>query len=72
MTEAAALKTSDKVIVGEIISTERHPDAEKLTVCTVNVGQEEPLQIICGASNVALELRCRWPCTGQNCLVVKR
>ncbi|MDO7787094.1 YtpR family tRNA-binding protein [Desulforamulus aquiferis] len=53
MTEAAALKTSDKVIVGEIISTERHPDAEKLTVCTVNVGQEEPLQIICGASNVA-------------------
>lgn len=46
------LLTSDKVIVGEIIATEKHPDAEKLTVCTVNVGQEEPLQIVCGAKNV--------------------
>ncbi|AQS59383.1 YtpR family tRNA-binding protein [Desulforamulus ferrireducens] len=47
------LITSDKVVVGEIIATEQHPDAEKLTVCTVNVGQEEPLQIVCGARNVA-------------------
>lgn len=51
------LKTSDKIIVGEIIAAERHPDAEKLTVCTVNVGQEEPLQIVCGAKNVAPGLK---------------
>ena len=51
------LITSDKVVVGEIISTEQHPDAEKLTVCTVNVGQEEPLQIVCGARNVAPGLK---------------
>ncbi|MCL5781519.1 MAG: tRNA-binding protein [Firmicutes bacterium] len=51
------LKSSDKIIAGEIISTEQHPDAEKLTVCTVNVGQEEPLQIVCGAKNVAPGLK---------------
>lgn len=54
---AKDLKTSDKIIVGEIISTEQHPDAEKLTVCTVNIGQEEPIQIVCGAKNVAPGLR---------------
>lgn len=52
-----ALATSDKIIAGEIISTEQHPDAEKLTVCIVNVGQEEPLQIVCGAKNVAPGLK---------------
>lgn len=56
MTAGTDLITSDKVVVGEIVSTERHPDAEKLTVCTVNVGQEEPLQIICEANNVLPEV----------------
>lgn len=51
------LITSDKVIVGEILSTEKHPDAEKLTICMVNVGGEEPIQIICGAKNVAPGLK---------------
>nr|WP_003544489.1 tRNA-binding protein [Desulfotomaculum nigrificans] len=51
------LKTSEKIVAGEIISTEKHPDAEKLTVCLVNVGQEEPLQIVCGAKNVAPGLK---------------
>lgn len=50
---ADELIASEKVIVGEILSTEKHPDAEKLTICMVNIGQEEPLQIICGAKNVA-------------------
>jgi phenylalanyl-tRNA synthetase beta chain len=40
------------VVIGEVISTQQHPDAEKLKVCLVNVGQSEPLQIVCGASNV--------------------
>jgi phenylalanyl-tRNA synthetase beta chain len=40
------------VVIGEVLSTEQHPDADKLKVCLVNVGQSEPLQIVCGASNV--------------------
>lgn len=41
------------VIVGEVLSVENHPDADKLSVCTVNTGAEKPLQIVCGAPNVA-------------------
>ena len=40
------------VVVGEVISTAQHPNADKLKVCQVNVGQAEALQIVCGASNV--------------------
>lgn len=40
------------VVVGEVISTEQHPNADKLKVCKVDVGQAEALQIVCGASNV--------------------
>lgn len=39
------------VLVGKIEATERHPEADKLQVCSVNVGAEENLQIICGAPN---------------------
>jgi len=41
----------DKVIVGKVLSVDRHPNAEKLTLCRVDSGQGE-LQIICGAPNV--------------------
>ena len=40
------------VVVGYVVSKEKHPDAEKLNVCQVNVGAEENLQIVCGAPNV--------------------
>lgn len=40
------------VVVGEVLSAEQHPDADRLKVCQVNVGAQEPLQIVCGASNV--------------------
>jgi len=40
------------VVVAEVLSTIQHPNADKLRVCQVNVGQAEPLQIVCGASNV--------------------
>ncbi|MDH5370922.1 MAG: phenylalanine--tRNA ligase subunit beta, partial [Gammaproteobacteria bacterium] len=46
-----------KVVVGEVLSIEKHPDADKLNVCQVNVGEDEPLQIVCGASNVREGLR---------------
>jgi phenylalanyl-tRNA synthetase beta chain len=40
------------VVVGEVLSTVQHPNADKLRVCQVNVGQDQALQIVCGASNV--------------------
>jgi len=40
------------VVVGEVLTCEKHPDADKLKVTTVNIGQEENLQIVCGAPNV--------------------
>lgn len=40
------------VVVAEVLTTVQHPNADKLRVCQVNVGQADPLQIVCGASNV--------------------
>ncbi|MDR3442904.1 MAG: phenylalanine--tRNA ligase subunit beta [Legionella sp.] len=40
------------VIVAEVLSTKTHPDADKLTVCEVNINADKPLQIVCGAANV--------------------
>lgn len=40
------------LVVGYVVSKEKHPDAEKLNVCKVDVGNEELLQIVCGAPNV--------------------
>lgn len=42
----------DKIVVAEVLSLEKHPDADRLNVCQVNVGTTEPLRIVCGASNV--------------------
>jgi phenylalanyl-tRNA synthetase beta chain len=39
--------------VAEVLTCEPHPDSDHMHVCTVNVGQDEPLQIVCGAPNVA-------------------
>jgi len=40
------------VVVGKILKIEKHPDADKLVVCQLEVGQETPVQIVTGASNV--------------------
>jgi phenylalanyl-tRNA synthetase beta chain len=40
-------------VVGKVLSAEQHPDADRLTVCVVDVGDGEPSQIVCGAPNVA-------------------
>jgi phenylalanyl-tRNA synthetase beta chain len=40
------------VVVGHVLEREKHPDADKLSVCKVDVGASAPLQIVCGASNV--------------------
>jgi phenylalanyl-tRNA synthetase beta chain len=41
------------LVVGEVITCEKHPDADKLKLTTVNIGSGENLQIVCGAPNVA-------------------
>lgn len=41
------------LVVGEVLTCEKHPDADRLRVTTVNIGEEEALQIVCGAPNVA-------------------
>ena len=41
------------LVIGEVLTCEAHPDSDHLHVTTVNVGEGEPLQIVCGAPNVA-------------------
>lgn len=41
------------IVVGHVVSKEKHPDADKLSVCMIDLGREEPKQIICGAPNIA-------------------
>lgn len=48
---APAAGDFSQVVVGEIVSCHKHPDADKLQVCAVDVGEAEPLQIVCGAPN---------------------
>ncbi len=45
-------KNLEKIVVGQIRSIERHPDADKLIVCQVDIGAGEPVQIVTGAPNV--------------------
>lgn len=45
-------KNLEKIVVGQILSIERHPDADKLIVCQVDIGAGEPVQIVTGAPNV--------------------
>ncbi len=37
------------VVVGNVLSVAQHPDADRLQVCIVNIGSDEPVQIVCGA-----------------------
>ncbi len=41
------------VVIGHVIECEQHPNADKLNKCLVDIGSGEPVQIICGATNVA-------------------
>jgi len=58
--EVGSVETIDTVkgglrglVVGEVLTCEKHPNADKLSVTTVNIGEREPLPIVCGAPNVA-------------------
>ena len=43
------------IVVGKVVSLQKHPNADKLQVAIVDVGEKEPLQIVCGAPNIAEE-----------------
>jgi len=42
------------VVVGHVLTCDKHPDADRLSLTTVNIGNDEPLNIVCGAPNVAV------------------
>ncbi len=50
----------DKVVVAQVLTKDKHPDADRLNVLTVDVGQNEPLTIVCGAQNVSVGMKA--PC----------
>ena len=52
-----AAKPFTGVVVGEVLTVEQHPDADRLRVTTVNIGSGEPLQIVCGAPNVSIGMK---------------
>ncbi|MDN5511303.1 phenylalanine--tRNA ligase subunit beta [Acinetobacter sp.] len=54
---APAAKPFTGVVVGEVLTVEQHPDADRLRVTTVNIGSGEPLQIVCGAPNVRVGMK---------------
>ncbi|HDX1742382.1 TPA: phenylalanine--tRNA ligase subunit beta [Staphylococcus aureus] len=45
-------KDIKNLVVGFVKSKEKHPDADKLNICQVDIGDDEPVQIVCGAPNV--------------------
>ena len=47
----------NKVVVAEVLKVVKHPNADRLNVCQVNVGEAQPLTIVCGAANVAVGVK---------------
>ena len=66
------------IVIGKILTVEKHPDADRLKLTTVDVGQSEPLQIVCGAPNVAVNLKVpvatvgTWLYDGDDSFKIKR
>ncbi|ORU90885.1 MAG: phenylalanine--tRNA ligase subunit beta [Cycloclasticus sp. symbiont of Poecilosclerida sp. M] len=54
---APAAAEFKSVVVGEVLSAEQHPNADKLSICKVDIGDSDALNIVCGASNVRAGLR---------------
>ncbi len=50
----------EKVVVGQVLTKDKHPDADRLNVLTVDIGEAEPLNIVCGAGNVTVGMKA--PC----------
>ncbi len=54
---APAAPAFSNVVVAEVLEVVKHPNADRLNVCQVNVGDAQPLTIVCGAANVAVGIR---------------
>ena len=54
----------NSVVVAEVLEVSKHPNADRLNVCQVNVGEPQPLTIVCGASNVAVGVKVPCACIG--------
>ena len=54
----------DGVVVGHVLTCEQHPDSDHMHVVTVNVGAGEPVQIVCGAPNIAAGIKVPVACVG--------
>lgn len=52
-----AAKPFTGVVIGEVLTVEQHPDADRLRVTTINIGSGDPLQIVCGAPNVRVGMK---------------
>ncbi len=49
-------KLADGVVIGKVLERQAHPDANKLSVCTVDIGSDTPSTIVCGAANVRADI----------------
>jgi len=56
----------DNVIVAQVLEVTKHPDADRLNVCRVDIGRDTPAQIVCGAPNVAAGLKVPCALPGAN------
>lgn len=56
-TREATAPAFNNVVVAEVLEVVKHPNADRLNVCQVNVGEAQPLTIVCGAPNVAVGLK---------------
>lgn len=55
--QEAAAPAFNNVVVAEVLEVVKHPNADRLNVCQVNVGEAAPITIVCGASNVAVGVK---------------
>lgn len=47
----------DKVIIAEVLTVDKHPDADRLSVCSVSTGSGRPVEVVCGAPNVVAGMK---------------
>jgi phenylalanyl-tRNA synthetase beta chain len=63
--ESSEAPSLNHVVVGEVLEKQPHPEADRLSVCQVNVGAEQPANIVCGAISKWVT-GCRLPYPGPN------
>ena len=60
------------VVIAEVKSVEKHPDADRLNVTQVDAGTGELVQIVCGAPNVKVGIKCRVRCRARRCRAISK